>query len=127
MMLYVRYSQKLSPEMSLFVQLVASNPGFPSSFSSTSCNRKKLAGKTGKEAYLEFPHTSMATVTIPSIPQVFKKLGDGGFLCPTRQPEYGGLGLDYSYSIAIAEELGNIRCGGVPMGIGVHSGRLPSP
>ena len=71
----------------------------------------------------------MATMTnhIPSIPQVFKKLGDGGFLSPTRQPEYGGLGLDYSYSIAIAEELGNIRSGGVPMGIGVHSGRLPSP
>ena len=122
----------MSPEMSLFVQMVASNPGFPSSFSSASCNRKKLAGKTGKEAillewYLEYPHISMATVTNPSIPQVFKKLGDGGFLGPTRQPQYGGLGLDYSYSIAIAEELGNIRCGGVPMGIGVHSGRLPSP
>ena len=124
----------MSPEMSLFVQMVSSNPGFPSSFSSASCNRKKLAGKTGKEAillewYLEYPYISMATVTnhIPSIPQVFKKLGDGGFFGPTRQPEYGGLGLDYSYSIAIAEELGNIRCGGVPIGIGVHSGRLPSP
>lgn len=35
--------------------------------------------------------------------------------------EYGGLGLDYSYSIAVAEELGNIRCGGVPMAIGVQT------
>lgn len=35
--------------------------------------------------------------------------------------EYGGLGLDFSYSIAVSEELGNIRCGGVPMAIGVQT------
>ena len=35
--------------------------------------------------------------------------------------EYGGLGLDYSYSCALAEELGNINCGAVPMAIGVQS------
>ncbi|KAG2465203.1 IVD dehydrogenase, partial [Polypterus senegalus] len=35
--------------------------------------------------------------------------------------KYGGLGLDYSYNIAVAEELGNIRCGGIPMAIGVQS------
>lgn len=52
---------------------------------------------------------------------VIKKLGEGGFLGPTRDPAYGGLGLDYTYSIAIAEELGSITCGGVPMAIGVHS------
>ncbi len=51
-----------------------------------------------------------------------KKLGDGGFLGPTRAPEYGGLGLDFTYSMAIAEELGNIRAGGIPMAIGVHTG-----
>ena len=54
--------------------------------------------------------------------QVMKQLGEGGFLGPTREVEYGGLGLDYSYSMAIAEELGNIRCCGVPMAIGVQSG-----
>ncbi len=53
---------------------------------------------------------------------MLKKLGDGGFLGPTRDLEYGGLGLDYSYSMAIAEELGHIRCAGVPMAIGVHTG-----
>lgn len=53
--------------------------------------------------------------------EVIKKLGDGGFLGPTRDPEYGGLGLDYSYSVAIAEELGNCHCAGVPMAIGVHT------
>ena len=49
-------------------------------------------------------------------------LGNSGFLGPTREPDYGGLGLDYSYSVAIAEELGSIRCGGVPMAIGVQTG-----
>lgn len=39
-------------------------------------------------------------------------------LLPT---EYGGLGLDFSYSMAVAEELGYIRCGGVPMAIGVQT------
>lgn len=31
------------------------------------------------------------------------------------------MGLDFSYSVAVAEELGNIRCGGVPMAIGVQT------
>ena len=53
-----------------------------------------------------------------------KKLGEGGFLGPTRDPQYGGLGLDFTYSMAIAEELGTILCGGVPMAIGVHTGEL---
>ena len=53
---------------------------------------------------------------------VIKKLGDNGFLGPTKPEKYGGLGLDYSYSIAIAEELGTIKCGGIPMAIRVHSG-----
>ncbi|KFP09677.1 putative acyl-CoA dehydrogenase 6, partial [Egretta garzetta] len=35
---------------------------------------------------------------------------------------YGGMGLDFSYNIAVAEELGNIRCGGIPMAIGVQAG-----
>ncbi|XP_046767921.1 probable acyl-CoA dehydrogenase 6 isoform X4 [Gallus gallus] len=36
--------------------------------------------------------------------------------------KYGGMGLDFSYSIAVAEELGSIRCGGIPMAIGVQAG-----
>ncbi len=35
--------------------------------------------------------------------------------------EYGGLGLDYSFSLAVAEELGNINCGGIPMALGVQT------
>ncbi|CAB1350725.1 unnamed protein product, partial [Coregonus sp. 'balchen'] len=30
---------------------------------------------------------------------------------------YGGLGLDFSYSIAVSEELGYIRCGRILMGV----------
>ena len=53
--------------------------------------------------------------------EVFKKLGDAGFLGITRPPEYGGMGLDWSYSMVMAEELGHIHCGGIPMAIGVHT------
>jgi citronellyl-CoA dehydrogenase len=53
--------------------------------------------------------------------EVFKKFGDAGFLGVTKPPEYGGLGLDWSYAMVMAEELGHIRCGGVPMAIGVHT------
>ena len=31
------------------------------------------------------------------------------------------MGLDWSYSMVMAEELGHIKCGGVPMAIGVHT------
>uniref|UniRef100_A0A8C9Z9P1 Zgc:85777 n=1 Tax=Sander lucioperca TaxID=283035 RepID=A0A8C9Z9P1_SANLU len=53
--------------------------------------------------------------------KIFKILGSAGFLGVSKPVEYGGLGLDFSYSVAVAEELGNIRCGGIPMAIGVQS------
>ncbi|KAL5010821.1 hypothetical protein ScPMuIL_013126 [Solemya velum] len=53
--------------------------------------------------------------------KVFKLLGDAGFLGVTKPKEYGGLGLDYSYGVAVAEELGNINCVGIPMAIGVQT------
>ena len=53
--------------------------------------------------------------------EVFKKLGDLGLLGIKYDPTYGGLGLDFSYSMVMAEELGLIDCGGVPMAIGVHT------
>ncbi len=53
--------------------------------------------------------------------QIFKQLGDLGLLGLTKPVEYGGLGLDYSYSMAMAETLGGIDCGGIPMAIGVHT------
>eukprot|EP00948_MAST-09A_sp_MAST-9A-sp1_P000630 g630.t1 len=53
--------------------------------------------------------------------QVFKILGDNGLLGLTKPEENGGLGLDWSYALVMAEELGNINCGGVPMAIGVQT------
>lgn len=53
--------------------------------------------------------------------ELFKKLGDLGLLGIKYPEEYGGLGLDFSYSMVMAEALGGINCGGVPMAIGVHT------
>ncbi len=53
--------------------------------------------------------------------ELFKKLGALGLLGIKYDPEYGGLGLDFSYSMVMAEELGLCAAGGVPMAIGVHT------
>jgi citronellyl-CoA dehydrogenase len=53
--------------------------------------------------------------------EVFKKLGDAGLLGIHKPVEYGGAGLDYSYALVMAEELGHINCGSVPMAIGVQT------
>ena len=53
--------------------------------------------------------------------EVFKKLGNLGLLGLTKPAAHGGAGLDYSYSLAMAEALGHIHCGGIPMSIGVQT------
>ncbi|MDT3737548.1 MAG: acyl-CoA dehydrogenase family protein [Denitratisoma sp.] len=53
--------------------------------------------------------------------ELFKKMGDAGFLGINKPQEYGGMGLDYSFQLAFGEALGNVRCGGVPMAIGVQT------
>ncbi len=53
--------------------------------------------------------------------QVFKKMGDLGLLGLCKPVEYGGAGLDYSYGMVMAEELGAINAGGVGMSIGVQT------
>lgn len=53
--------------------------------------------------------------------ELFKKLGDLGLLGITKPTEYGGMGLDYSYAVAFAEELGRCTCGAIPMAIGVQT------
>ena len=52
---------------------------------------------------------------------LFKKLGNEGFLGLTKPEEYGGAGLDYSYAIILAEELGRIPSGGISLAIGVQT------
>lgn len=53
--------------------------------------------------------------------ELFQKMGAQGFLGVCKPEEYGGMGLDYSFSLAMAETLGEIPCGGVPMAIGVQT------
>ncbi|MFN0186706.1 MAG: acyl-CoA dehydrogenase family protein [Aquabacterium sp.] len=53
--------------------------------------------------------------------QVMKKLGSLGMLGLKYPVEYGGAGLDFSYSMVMAEALGGCACGGVPMSIGVQT------
>ena len=53
--------------------------------------------------------------------ELFKKMGDLGFLGLTKPEAFGGMGLDYSYAAVMAEALGHIQCGAIPMAIGVHT------
>jgi len=53
--------------------------------------------------------------------ELFKKMGDAGFLGINKPQAYGGMGLDYSFQLAFGEALGDVRCGGVPMAIGVQT------
>jgi citronellyl-CoA dehydrogenase len=53
--------------------------------------------------------------------EVFKKLGDAGLLGVNKPVDYGGLGLDFSYSAVVAETAWQIDCGGIPMAIGVQT------
>jgi citronellyl-CoA dehydrogenase len=53
--------------------------------------------------------------------QVFRRLGELGLLGLTKPEAFGGAGLDYSYAVAMAETLGHVDCGGVPMAIGVQT------
>jgi citronellyl-CoA dehydrogenase len=53
--------------------------------------------------------------------EVFKKLGRLGYLGLTKPEAFGGAGLDYSYAVVMAEALGHIQCGGLPMAIGVQT------
>jgi citronellyl-CoA dehydrogenase len=53
--------------------------------------------------------------------EVFKRLGDLGLLGLTKPTDYGGMALDYSYSVAMAETLGHCDCGAIPMAVGVQT------
>jgi len=53
--------------------------------------------------------------------ELFKKMGDQGYLGINKPTKYGGMGLDYSYQLVFLETLGHIRAGGIPMAIGVQT------
>ncbi len=53
--------------------------------------------------------------------ELFKKMGNLGFLGISKPEAFGGSGLDYSYEAVASEALGYINCGGVAMAIGVQT------
>jgi citronellyl-CoA dehydrogenase len=53
--------------------------------------------------------------------EVFKKMGNQGFLGIHKPEKFGGLGLDYSYEVAFCEALGASRSGSITMAIGVQT------
>lgn len=58
---------------------------------------------------------------ITPLHDLFGKMGALGFLGIRYDPKYGGQGLDYWFELVFLEELGGIRCGGVPMAIAVQT------
>ncbi len=52
---------------------------------------------------------------------LFKKMGDLGFLGIRYDPQYGGQGLDYWYDTVFLEELGRVHGFAIPMAIAVQS------
>src|SRR4051794_236467 len=58
---------------------------------------------------------------------VFKRMGELGFLGLSYPEQYGGQGGDYFASIVLAEEIVHARCGGLAMGIAVHTDMATPP
>jgi len=52
---------------------------------------------------------------------LFKKMGDLGFLGIRYDPKYGGQGLDYWYELILLEELGHAHAMGMPVAIAVQT------
>jgi alkylation response protein AidB-like acyl-CoA dehydrogenase len=59
--------------------------------------------------------------------RVFARMGELGFLGLTYPEEYGGQGGDYYCSIVLAEEMTHSDCGGLNMGIAVHTDMATPP
>lgn len=70
--------------------------------------RNSLRKMLEKEAYPYYNHWDKEQ----KIPRDFwLKMGENGFLCPWIAEEYGGLGLDFTYSMILIEELQKVGAG----------------
>ena len=79
--------------------------------------RKALRKMLDKEAYPYYDEWEKNR----DIPRSFwEKLGENGFLCPMVSEEYGGLGLDFSYSMILIEELERVGASAAS-GVALHS------
>ncbi len=52
---------------------------------------------------------------------LFRKMGDLGFLGIRYDPEYGGQGLDYWYELVFLEEMAHVKGFGIPTAVGVQT------
>lgn len=79
--------------------------------------RKSLRKMLDKEAYPFYADWEAKR----EIPRSFwLKMGENGFLCPWVDEAYGGLGLDFSYSMVLTEELERVGQG-LASGMCLHS------
>jgi alkylation response protein AidB-like acyl-CoA dehydrogenase len=59
--------------------------------------------------------------------QVFRRMGELGLLGLSMPQEYGGQGGDYYCNLVLAEEIVHARCGGLAMGVAVHTDMATPP
>ena len=58
---------------------------------------------------------------------VFERMGELGFLGLDKPEEYGGQGGDYYTSLVLTEEMAHAHCGGLGMGVAVHTDMAMPP
>ncbi len=58
---------------------------------------------------------------IAPLHELFREMGQLGFLGIRYDPKYGGEGLDYWYETVMLEEISRIKCGALPMAIAVQT------
>ena len=58
---------------------------------------------------------------------VFQRMGELGFLGLDKPEQYGGQGGDYYTSLVLAEEIVHAHCGGMAMGLAVHTDMAMPP
>src|SRR5919106_2141085 len=58
---------------------------------------------------------------------VFRRMGELGFLGLSYPEEYGGQGGDYYCNLVLAEEMVHSNCGGLAMGVAVHTDMATPP
>jgi len=63
--------------------------------------------------------------TFPS--SIFPRMGELGFLGLDKPEEYGGQGGDYFSAIVLAESMTHANCGGLAMGVAVHTDMAMPP
>ncbi len=80
--------------------------------------RKSVRSFVEKELY---PHQQEWEKSRSVPKEIFKKLGEQGFLGITLPEKYGGSGCDYWYKVAFAEEMTHCRMNGFTMDVMVHT------